>query len=167
MPDPVHSEERIRRGRWRSIAIGTVSVLFAWQSLTSRRSGREAVVASPEEAQSKRPHTAFEPTDWNLGPVALVYAGVLVLLVVSAFVVMAGYPTALPDVGRTRRITPPGPGLQTNPERDLRRLRADEERKLDTYYWIDRQKGVVHIPIEQAMKKLAATGIPGFPKAQQ
>jgi hypothetical protein len=99
--------------------------------------------------------------------VALIYVGTLVLLIVSAFVIMAGYPTALPDVGRTLRITPPGPRLQTDPERDLHRLRAKEERELNTYYWVDEQKGVVHIPIEQAMKKLAATGIPGFPKAQQ
>lgn len=167
MPDSPQSEGRSRRGLWRFIALIGLSVLLAWQSFALRWSRRETVMAGPKEARPERPNVAFEPTDWNLGPVALIYAGTLVLLIVTCFVVIAAYPTSLPDVGRKLRITPPGPGLQTDPERDLQRLRAKEERKLNTYYWIDKQKGVVHIPIEQAMKNLAAAGIPGFPKAQQ
>jgi hypothetical protein len=108
--------------------------------------------------------TAYEPTDWNLGPVALVYAGVLALLVVSCGVLIAAYPRSFPDANRDLHIAPFGPRLQTNPPADLQVLRNDETKRLNTYYWIDRQKGVVHIPIEQAMKKLADTGIPGFPK---
>ncbi|MBV9071949.1 MAG: hypothetical protein JO231_24785 [Acidobacteria bacterium] len=54
------------------------------------------------------------------------------------------------------RIAPPGPRLQTNPEADLRRLRAEEDKWLNTYHWIDKQTGIVHIPIVEAMKKLAA-----------
>jgi hypothetical protein len=36
---------------------------------------------------------------------------------------------------------------------------------LNTYYWVDRDKGVVHIPIAEAMKRLVAKGIDGFPQA--
>jgi hypothetical protein len=111
--------------------------------------------------------TAYEPSDWSIGPVALVYAGLIVLLVISCTVLIAAYPRALPDVSRDLRTAPPGPRLQTNPGADLQRFRAEEQKRLDTYYWVDRQKGIVHIPIEQAMKKLAETGIPGFPQAQQ
>lgn len=114
--------------------------------------------------QEENPTTAFEPSDWSLRPVALIYLGIPVLLVISCFVLVAAYPTALPDVDRTLHITPPGPRLETDAEGDLQKFRADEKRRLNTYYWIDKQKGVVHIPIEQAMKKLAASGAPGFPK---
>jgi len=49
----------------------------------------------------------------------------------------------------------------------MRLFRADEEKLLNTYYWIDKQKGIVHIPIAEAMKKLASKGAPGFPERQQ
>jgi hypothetical protein len=113
------------------------------------------------------PHIAFEPTDWPLKPIAMTYIALLALLAVSAFVLMAAYPNTISDVGRHLRINPPGPRLQTDAPGDLQRFRAEEEKRLNTYYWIDQQKGIVHIPIEQAMKQLAASGIPDFPKAQR
>jgi hypothetical protein len=113
------------------------------------------------------PTTDFERSDWPLAPVALLSVAILVLLAGSAWVLIAAYPNSLPDVDRTLRIAPPGPNLETDPQANLKRLRAAEDEQLNSYYWIDKQKGVVHIPIEEAMKKLATTGIPGFPKAQQ
>ncbi len=124
------------------------------------------VVAGRATQQPEHPQTAFEPTDWNLAPVAWVYIGTLVLLVISCLVLIVAYPEALPDASRALHINPPGPRLQTNPQSDLQRFRAAEDKQLNGYYWIDKQKGLVHIPIEQAMKKLAQQGIDGFPKAQ-
>lgn len=117
--------------------------------------------------QTERPRTEFEPTDWDLAPVALIYIGVLVLLVISCLVLIVAYPDSLPDVGRALHINPPGPHLQTNSEADLQRFRAEEDKQLNGYHWIDKQKGIVRIPIGMAMQKLARTGIEGFPKAQQ
>jgi hypothetical protein len=99
--------------------------------------------------------------------VALVYAGILMLLAISCWALIAAYPSALRDVDRTLRIVPPGPRLQTDPQDDMKRFRAEEEKWLNTYHWIDKQKGIVHIPIEEAMKKLAMTGATGFPERQQ
>jgi hypothetical protein len=127
----------------------------------------QATLGDTGMSEQQNQKTAFEPTDWQVAPIAGIYIGVLVLLVISCFVLIIAYPTSLPDVGRTLRIHPPGPRLQTDPARDLRQFRADEEKRLHTYYWIDKQKGVVHIPIEQAMKKLSETGIDGFQKGQQ
>jgi hypothetical protein len=115
----------------------------------------------------ENPNIAFEPSDWSPGPVFVLYIALLLLLVISAFVLIAAYPNAPSDVGRDLRINPPGPRLQTDARRNLQRFRADEEKRLNTYYWIDKQKGVVHIPIDQAMQQLVTTGIPDFPKAQQ
>ena len=80
---------------------------------------------------------------------------------------MAAYPTAVPDVPRTLHIAPPGPRLQTDPRGDLRQFRA-EERSVSTLITgsIGRRASSTSRSSE-AMKKLAATGIPGFPKAEQ
>jgi hypothetical protein len=43
--------------------------------------------------------------------------------------------------------------------------RAERARALDTYGWIDKANGVVHIPIEAAMDKVAGGGMPaGAPR---
>src|SRR6185437_13481276 len=123
--------------------------------------------AGAEAKQAKNAKTAFEPTDWDGTPVAVVYVGILVLLVISCFAIVIAYPNSLTDVSRALRINPPGPRLQTSNDADLRRLRTEEDKRLNGYYWVDKQKGIAHIPIEEAMKKLARTGIAGFPKAQQ
>jgi hypothetical protein len=55
---------------------------------------------------------------------------------------------------------PPEPRLQTNPRADLQELRAHEDALLNSYGWIDKQDGVVRIPIEEAMKITAQRGLP-------
>jgi hypothetical protein len=47
---------------------------------------------------------------------------------------------------------PPPPRLQLNPQGDLEELRRQEAEILSTYQWIDRDKGVVRIPINRAME---------------
>lgn len=42
------------------------------------------------------------------------------------------------------------------PVADLIQLRASEEKILKHYGWVDRQKGVVHIPIDEAIARYAA-----------
>ena len=128
---------------------------------------RQPVLASAEAHGSADPTTAFEPTDAPLGPIALIYPGLLLLLVICAFVLIVAYPDALPDADRTPRVVPPAPRLRTDAAADLQRFRAEEDRRLNSYGWIDREKGIVHIPIEQAMKTLAQTGATGFRKGPQ
>lgn len=111
-----------------------------------------------------RPKTAYEPKDWPLAAIGIIYLGIFVFLALTPLILMWAYPNALSDVGRGLLVEPPAPRLQIDPARDLAEFRVKENRELNSYYWVDKQKGVVHIPIEQAMKKLAAQGIGGFPK---
>jgi hypothetical protein len=78
---------------------------------------------------------------------------------------MWAFPHSIPDQRRNLTITPPPPRQQVAPSLDRAQYVAEQKLKLDTYYWIDRDRGIVHIPIEEAMKRVAAHGIPGFPKA--
>ena len=179
MARSVHNKTRIdARAWWGLMALAGFVGILACRVLVRHRPHAEtqSSVAAAENAereklavgnQPENPITAFEPSDWPLRPVALIYLAIPALLVISCFVLIAAYPNALPDVDRTIRITPPEPRLQTDAEGNLQKFRADEERRLNTYYWIDKQNGIVHIPIEKAMKKLATTGASGFPNGQQ
>ena len=51
-------------------------------------------------------------------------------------------------------ILPPEPRLQITPAADLEQHRAREETAIRTYGWIDRESGVVRIPVERAMELL-------------
>jgi hypothetical protein len=57
-------------------------------------------------------------------------------------------------------LVPPEPRLQTNPRQDLSDLRAAEDRALSSYGWVDRNAGVVRIPIDRAMKLTLERGLP-------
>jgi hypothetical protein len=67
-------------------------------------------------------------------------------------------PPASPLAGQYGPQEPPAPRLQVDPLGDLERLRASEDAVLQDYGWVDRQKGVVRLPIEQAMKLLVERG---------
>src|ERR1700756_5270178 len=112
------------------------------------------------------PETAFEKSDWPLGIVGWVLLGTFIFLVIAPFVLMGTFPRAVSDVSRALTVEPPQPRLQTDPSEDLTKFLVDEDRRLNTYYWIDKQKGIVHIPIERAMQKLAEEGIDGFPRGK-
>lgn len=61
---------------------------------------------------------------------------------------------------RAPQPAPTDPRLQTDAPADLDGLRAAKERELESYGWVDREKGVVHIPVEQAMTILVRRGLP-------
>lgn len=75
-------------------------------------------------------------------------AGVCVILVMIA--ILAHRAVTAPQIA----------GVKTPAEREemLRKARADDRETLSTYGWVDRQKGVVRIPIEEAMQKFVAEG---------
>ena len=58
------------------------------------------------------------------------------------------------------RIVPPAPRLQVEPADDLRAMEAEMERLLGSYEWVDRERGLVRVPIERAMEVVAGGGGP-------
>lgn len=66
-------------------------------------------------------------------------------------------------------VTPPaapGPGIQAQPglERAIEKARALEQ--LNSYGWVNKDAGVVHIPIDQAMQTLVARATPAAGEGQ-
>ena len=73
----------------------------------------------------------------------------------------------LPNTGLNMdaRTLPPAPTLQRTPVLDLQRFHAAEDDILNSYSWIDRSHGIVHVPIDVAIDLLAKQGLPARPQA--
>lgn len=108
--------------------------------------------------------TRFEASDMNARAVGFVGLGLFVFLALAPFLLTLFYSPATKDVDRALSIRPPQPELQLNPANDLAKLRAAKEDRLQSYGWVDREHGIIHIPIDRAMDTIAAQGIPDFPK---
>lgn len=87
--------------------------------------------------------------------------GIVVLLIVTAvaaFALLNGFRIPRPA---TRPVpaaegAAPVAALQSTPQEDLRAYRRAKAAALEGYHWIDRDAGVVQIPIERAMELLVA-----------
>lgn len=55
---------------------------------------------------------------------------------------------------------PPAPRLQVSPTRDLMQTQQTEDAILNAYRWVDRDAGIVGIPVERAIQILAERGLP-------
>lgn len=112
---------------------------------------------------STEARTGRETRDFRLRPI-VVFALALGLMISLALFLMWGLFDDL-RIERERAETapapialselPPEPRLQINPADDLTALRAEEDRLLSEYAWIDREQGTVRIPIGQAMARIA------------
>jgi hypothetical protein len=69
---------------------------------------------------------------------------------------------APPEGGRTTMpyVAVPPPVLQVTPAADLEQMRTAEETILHGYGWVDRDAGIIRIPIERAIEHTAERGLP-------
>ena len=58
------------------------------------------------------------------------------------------------------KMLAPPPRLQTDPAIELKQFRAAEDAKLNSYGWIDRNAGIIRIPIQRAMDLVVQRGLP-------
>lgn len=66
----------------------------------------------------------------------------------------------LPSPLSYSREPTPEPRLTVERGEGLKTLRSEEDAMLKTYGWIDREKGIVRIPIDRAIEILAERGLP-------
>ena len=104
----------------------------------------------------------------------LTFGGVMVVTLVVAWgvsLLVYSYFGRKDDLGprptpfEQTRAVPPLPQLQVQPVDDLVEFRGAQEKELDSYGWVDRGRGTVHIPIERAMELLLQRGLPARPAA--
>lgn len=60
----------------------------------------------------------------------------------------------------SRPVIPPEPRIEVAPYQQLRDLHAKEDHILNSYAWVNKQDGVVRVPIDRAIDLLAAKGLP-------
>ena len=119
-------------------------------------------VADPAAPRADRMSLAHETADvdgrriWQTAAIlvaTIVAAGFLASGVLSLFRHTIGRPLSPIDAPPTAM---PVPRLQSAPSIDLATLRAQKRALLNEYRWVDRDKGIVRIPIERAMSLLIA-----------
>ena len=52
----------------------------------------------------------------------------------------------------------PSPQIQPNPTRDLEDFRVRQNQQLAGYAWVDKGRGLVHVPIDRAMAYIVSRG---------
>ncbi len=132
---------------------------------------------TPDVSHIANPDTKHETSDVSAS-MLLKYIGVLVLGTVIVLVAMKflsdffeerEQSLELPPASRvnppgTQRL-PPGPrlqgapGSQELPEVDLKLYREEQNAKVHSYAWVNREAGIVRIPIDQARKLILERGI--------
>ena len=118
------------------------------------------------------PGLGHEHTDVNIRPIVIAGLGLAAVLVVIGALMLGMFdlfaahearvsPPPNPLAAAEGPRLPPEPRLQVQPVKDLRELREAETTLLEHYGWVDKNAGVVRIPIDRAIDLLAAkTGAP-------
>jgi hypothetical protein len=112
-------------------------------------------------------HETSDINVWAIGKFGIA----LVALCVISLAMLLGlfkYFQAQEETATTPKVEPrtlfPQPQLQQTPVLDLRAIRAEEDQVLNSYAWVDQPKGVVRIPISQAIDILAKRGLTSRPQ---
>ncbi len=114
---------------------------------------------------TKNPGVSYEPEDMNVRSLTFFGVGLLAAIIV-AMVFIAGLVWSLErrtnvvqtDQPAAAQPMPPEPRIMPNPidqmpaEDQLKALQSQEEFILDSYDWVNREEGVVRIPITRAME---------------
>jgi len=121
--------------------------------------------------------SGYETRDLNTCGVAVsgclfvIGLGVAVLIATGVFSLLSGKPPQFiyPPAGLANApgpTLPPPPQLEAVPAQAFQQFRAGEEQTLHSYGWIDKNRGVVRIPIDVAMQLIIARGLPTRPAAE-
>jgi hypothetical protein len=131
--------------------------------------------SADDQYRETPPGAEYEHTDANVW--MIVKFGIW--LVVSAIVIHFGLgfmfsmlkeqaiktqPNEYPLAASAEPRVPPAPRLQQFPRNDLYEFRTEQEQKLHSYGWVNKDAGTVHIPIEQAMQMVIQRGLASRPQ---
>ena len=123
------------------------------------------------DEHTRHPRVGHETTDVNIWAIGK-FGIALVVITVLSIALLIGvfrYFKSLESEGAA--VDPlkvfPNPRLQADPVTDLREFRETEGKLLHGYGWVDPQKGIARIPIEQAIDMVAKKGLPARQAAPQ
>jgi hypothetical protein len=118
---------------------------------------------------SVAPSDAYERSDLNPRWIVIFGIGILVATALAVLItsLIIYYKATqytkgevpLPRLAKEREINPQ-PRLEVDAPSQLREMRAGEDARLSSYGWVDKDAGIVRIPIDRAMEILASQGLP-------
>lgn len=126
---------------------------------------------TPEGTEIRSPGVAHEASDVNARAVLGFMAGLTAMIAVVYLLLWGMFdwfetranksepvPNSRLSAGVQRLPAEPrlqlAPGHESHPLEDLQKLREEENKRLENYGWVDQQRGIVSIPIDQAKKLL-------------
>lgn len=114
------------------------------------------------------PTARREPKDATMLFIGLAFVTMVSLLAIVGLVCWAIFPRA-PHTELLPYPVPnyPPPELQASPHEDMVRFYRQELNRLNSVGWVDESKGLVHIPIDQAMREIASRGLQGWPTQER
>jgi len=124
-------------------------------------------MADRDRVSDRALEQGFEPTDVSPARVALFGVGTLVTIALAGLLLwwLVGIFAGLTEHGpaswiERTELVPQPPQLQRQPTDELELYMARERGILTTYGWVDRDAGLVRVPIDEAMSLLAERGWP-------
>ncbi len=122
-------------------------------------------MAENHDARAK----GYEDYHLNIGPVLVATAAIIAVAILS-FIAMWAMFHGLEQAAIYLSDDPPpmaahqkphqGPLIQAVPPAELAQVRAETDRALTEYGWVDRDAEIVHIPIERAIDLALERGFP-------
>jgi hypothetical protein len=94
------------------------------------------------------------------------WLGVTLIVVAIGMRLMFGYFAETQTLGpaaspfENARTLPPSPRLQVAPEAEIHDYWETQQKILNSYGWVDKQNGIVRIPIDRAMRLTLDRGLP-------
>jgi len=110
----------------------------------------------------------YERRDANIGSLLKFAMWLSVLLVVVLFAMkwMFFYLAKTQQLGppaspfENVRVLPPAPRLQVEPRVELKTYCEGQQQQVESYGWVDPRIGYVRIPVDRAIDKVLASGLP-------
>ena len=107
----------------------------------------------------------YERSDIATGGIAWIALGLGLFVLAVPLLMPLIYPQSMQHVSPAAppALSANAPELAITPRADLQRLDRAEAQITDDYGWVDRDQGVVRIPVAHAMERLLQKGLPGWP----
>jgi hypothetical protein len=118
-------------------------------------------------------HELSDLSPRNIAIFALALATTIIVVLWVCYGLFQHYSTVIrktetpPSPLSYSRAPTPEPHLLVHPGQDMKAMRAAEDSILNNYAWVDREKGIVRIPINRAIDIVAQRGLPTRPQGNE
>jgi hypothetical protein len=123
------------------------------------------------DEHTRHPQVGHETSDVNIWAIGKFGIALVVITVISIGLLIGVFRYFQSIQTEGAAVDPvkvfPNPRLQSHPVTDLREVRETEDKLLHGYGWVDPQKGIARIPIDQAIDMVAKKGLPSRQAAPQ